>query len=450
MRSARTLCLLASVVAVGCYQRHAAGSAPAASTDAGDRDAGGLGGARDAGPPVRSDAGTDAEVPLSPVPVATVGPDGRPSDDPSAGGWGDPPDLGPGDPCCEPIGDPIDIPFSDAPWGIPAIEWNGDGWGVLYPREDAGFQELDRDGARIGPVRRLGRMAVTGEDLGFEWAGGRFFAVLPTEEPGVSMSGLIDRRGVRAAGWVDRGNVLSVAFVDHMRRWIAFRQERGPDGLGAAVVVELDDRLVEVNAETLVTGSGRYRARPGPIVGLKSRTVAFLAGPEDASGRPTLAMFVVGVPVRGSIRALEPIPLETSAGWARAARLRDRAFYVQGPDGDRRGGVVIVDPFAGTSELSHWPERVPAAWGSELIYGAVGVDGRDVVAACGIYSSTPDGPGHGALLRLFGADGAPLGAPVVVEEDVEACSLGSDGDRIFVAWPRPRSGAVRVQGYRLR
>lgn len=441
-----TLAIVAALAAGGCYRRHTGGER---AVDAGRADAAAPIG-RDGASPGGRDAAVDAEVPLPIEPVDDPGPGGRPSDDPAAQTWGDPPDLDPDDPCCEPDGAPIDIPFADAPWGIPAIEWNGDGWGVLYPREDAAFQELARDGARVGAVRRLGPTGATGEDLGFEWAGGRFFTILPTAEPGVNLVGLLDRRGVLAGRWVSRGNLVSVAFVDREARWLALRSERGPDGPGAAVVVELDDRLEEVGSETLASGTVRHRPRPGPVVGLKSRAVAFIGGPPDEAGAHPLLVFAIGVPVPGSITTVGVISLENDASWTRATRLRDRAVFVQGPDGDRRGAVVLVDPFEGTSELRPWPARTPSVWGTELFWGAVGVDTHDVVATCSNYTSTPDGPGHGALLRLFGADGAPLGAPVIVAANVSGFSVGSDGGRVLVAWPRSADGVVRVQAYRLR
>ncbi|MCB9591966.1 MAG: hypothetical protein H6719_04475 [Sandaracinaceae bacterium] len=440
-----------AIVLVGCYRRHEGeGGGPTARDDASRRDGGSVEPPRRDGgstPPARRDGGSDGETPLPPESFEDPGPDARPSDDPEAAGWGDRPDLDPDEPCCEPVGAPVDIPFADAPWGIPAIEWNGDGWGVLYPREASAFQQLDRDGARVGPVRDLAQRAATGEDLGFEWAAGRFFAVLPGELPGENLVGLLDRRGVRAVDWVDRGTIYGVAFVYHHYRWIALRRSRGRRGLGAVEVVELDPRLDEVAAVTAVEGDDlRMRPTPVGVVGLKSRAVGFVG--EGA----TLRTYVIEVPVARPLQELEPVTLESAPGTltARATRLRDRAVLVQGPQDGVRGAVVEVDAFTGTLARHPWPASLPSAWGQEEINGAAGLDVHDLVAACANYTDAAGGTGPGVLLRLLGPDGEVVGAPVIVEEGAYGCSVGTDGARVFVAWPRRGSGAVRVQAYRVR
>ncbi|MCA9607144.1 MAG: hypothetical protein KC619_16170 [Myxococcales bacterium] len=428
---------LLSTLALGCYARHV--PTPPLAADAGrvERDAG-----TDAG-------GVDAEVPLPWERTEDPGPDARPSDDPSARDWSHPPELEPDEPCCEPVGAPVDVPFSPAPWGIPAIAWNGAGWGLLYPRETTAFQALDPTGALEGPLRfyRDRPPSETGEDLGFDWAAGRYFTILleSVDDTPRTVVGLLDRRGVIATPFTDLGPVRAAGFVDHRSRWMAVRRE--PDGFGSrrVAVMELDLVLRPIGEAVAFEGDGS----PLGVVGLKSRAVAFVL-----TAGNTIRAWELTPPIEASlgpgVAFPELAPVSDYTG-LRVTRLRNRAVVVQAPSAAGPGSIATYDPFEHDARLHAYPVEGTSPFGRESARGAAGMDEIGVIATCTVFHRE-DGSG-GVLLRVLGAEGEAIGAPVIVEERPaasDACAVGATGDAIMFAWPRAASGAVRVQRFRLR
>ncbi|MCA9607256.1 MAG: hypothetical protein KC619_16740, partial [Myxococcales bacterium] len=114
------------------------------------------------------------------------------------------------------------------------------------------------------------------------------------------------------------------------------------------------------------------------------------------------------------------------------------------------GRFVTVDPFEMTVTSAPLP---PTAEPIRQRHDAIGLDGPGVIASC---SGVMDAAFEGYVeLELYTADGQPAGAPVRVSTEPDAeiawpCAVGSDGERIFVAWQLHERDVVRVRGYRLR
>lgn len=420
-------CVVVAVAALalaGCHRSH--GRSERAT------DAGGAATPGDAGRGV--DASADAAVALPRGPVDDPGPDARPSDEPEAAEWEAAPDLDPDAPCCDPAGAPTDIPIGRDPVGDVALEWNGDGWGLLYasisPRP--AFQELTRDGAAVGPLRRFD---VTGLGARLVWSGGRFGTLVVREGGGEqdSVFALLDRRGVVDAGWTDLSSSLPaigarLARVDHRDRWIVVQSHFGPV------------RAVEIDAAARVVGAAEIADRGNErsdVVGLKSRAAAFWRTNDGLFARAlTLPIDAVDTPVVHVTSA----PTDQLA----STRLRDRAVVISEGEGVGEALVGTFDPFTGeTTEARVALARIGATPGD-----VVGLDVPGLLAMCTVDHGAGD---IGVELRVFLPDGTLVGAPVRVGEDARAnCAVGAQGDTIFVAWPRRYDGVVRVQGYRLR
>lgn len=447
MQSAQWLgVLLVMFGATGCYLSHEA--APSGTFDAGSsfRDAGVR--RRDAGNAGRE---VDAEVPLPRDPRVDPGPDARPSDDPEAAGWEDDPGLAPDAACCEPIGPPTDIRVGEIARGGLAIAWNGDGWGVLYSgASDSGgadgttaFQALDRDGRPVGGLRRYEEWA-TGADL--EWADGRF-AVLVTSRGGGPQDtaiALLDRRGVIDAGWTNLelgGFGGRVARLAHRDRWVAVSSASGVP----VDAVEIDARA-QIVSRALVDPRTSERSA---VVGLKSRVVVFFS-----AGATTIFARPLTTPIAESDSAnVELIRHRGDEATMATARLRDRAVLIATHGGTNWGSFASLDPFTGEFDAREIALPPVVTW--RFPHDAVGLDGPGLVAVCfGVRAGDPIEESW-IELRVFRPNGEEAAGAVRVTDlsetiGVMPCAVGSDGERIFVAWQAERAGLVRVQGFRLR
>lgn len=441
VRALFVVALVVALGATGCYRRHGELPPDAAGgrRDGGvARDAGGVGSTRpDAGP------GRDAgEAPL-PRDFEDPGPDARPSDDGGGAGWRDDPDLDPDGPCCDPLGPPVDIVVGDEAYGDVDLDFADEGWGVLYADIDHGaaFQALTLDGVLDGPTRSYPEVQAVGARLA--WGEDRFGALVVREGSGDQDTALalLDRRGVRAAGWTDLVPHLPMptprgarpARVAYLDRWLVVSFTSPP---GEGVVALEIDGAAQVVGRADVAPRATERAQ---VVGMKSRGVVFWRTGDDTFAR-TLTVPLAEL-------ATEPIRLgDQWPGDLVAARFRDRSAVLSLAPLHDGGGwwFALFDPFTDEAEV-HWVpnDGHPIGLASRM----TALDDAGLLAFCATLP-TPEG---GLTVQLITPEGAPVGAPLEVMDDAgHTCALGAQGDRLYVAWARPRLGTVRVQGYALR
>ena len=417
-----------AVLALSCFASHSRES----SSDDADRPA-----TREDGavPPAPADSGVrdptpGPDEPLPAEPEPDPGPDGRPSDDEDAEDWGDAPDLDPDEPCCDPVGEPTDIPIPTShALGDLALEWNGDGWGMVYAEVSAAFfQELAREGSPLGSLRRL---EMSGWGTRLHWSGGRFGVLVSREGAGAQDTAfaLLDRRGTLAAGWTDLDAHLGgigarMGRVEYMNRWIVVQSHYGP-----VTALELDGSGTIVG-ELRVSEVGNERSK---VVGLKSRAVVFWNGDSGSAFARSLT-----IPIDESRD--EPVRLGPGAGIGRATRLRDRAVWVSDTEG-AQGVIASFDPFTGESTYAI-VNQLP--W----VEDAEGLDDHELIAVC----TSIRVPGFTSTeLQLLNLEGERVGSPVrLAGEEARDCALGVEGDVIYAAWNVEYSSRVRVRGFRLR
>lgn len=421
------LILASAALTLSCYASHSIEERADAGEDGGARPSLPDLGGRDAGTP-------DAEVPLPPEPVPDPGPDGRPSDDEGADDWEEPPTLDPEDPCCLSLGEPQEIRHGRDTWGHLMMEWNGDGWGVLWSSRFSAFQPLDRDGSPVGPIRWLGVGALGGN---LHWSGGRYGTLIAGagDDPQDKVFALLDARGVRATPWTDLWAHLPsiharLARVEHMNRWLVVEGYDSPLN-----VVELDGEGVIVDHREL---EPMVRAAGVKVVALKSRAVVFSRLPEHA------AAHVLTVPIAES--TIDPVILSEDdvGGGGAAARLRDAAVWLTNRDATGRGDLFVFDPFDGAAE-HHTIDRLGR------MRAMAGVDRYDLLAVC-TRGDDPDEP-DGLALTLFDRSGQQVGRSVGLtsgERTFGQCAIGVDGDRLFVAWNDYHRQRLLVHGFRIR
>lgn len=261
--------LLISVAIAGCFQ-----SQDVLST----RDAGAAppdtGPAWNGGPPLTVDAA------LPPIDEPEVGPDERPSDDPGAGGWIDPPPAS-SNPCCDlgelvGLGDPTHQSFA------PVVAWGGDAWGLAWaetsaPADDpsepdhALFAELDADARPIAPPASVWGL---GFPTALAYESGRY--AIAAREPGrnpgpASYVGVLDPTGALVDFVAVDEFVHGVERYPAAHAWIALTASR------VTSLRRYDDALDPVGAPVeLSENVGLY----AELVALKSRLVAVLPAPD--------------------------------------------------------------------------------------------------------------------------------------------------------------------------
>ena len=338
-----------------------------------------------------------------------------------------------------PLGPPTEIPVAPMVGGGLSIAWNGQGWGVLYtdPQRSA-FQLLDRGGDPVAALRRFSMGGASGQ---LEYSDGRYAAVVSGGDGGAIRShiALLDRRGVLAAGWSDLGLLgqqTDVARLDHGDGWVT-ASGSGQRPVDAAEV----GPLARVRSRLDVGAPPNTRPR---LAALRSRVVAFWLSDESMMAR------VLTHPIAdSSAPAVEVLRLSTFTSFA-ATRLRDQAVVMTSEGSPGGGQFASYDPFDG--RLVH--SRPLDLGGQPMIrylHDAIGLDASNLVAAC--FGVSAGGEGQ-VELHLFTGDGRRAARPVTVGAlpgslGVAPCAVGTDGERIFVAWQRRTDGEIHVRGYAL-
>ncbi len=424
------------IAIAGCYQ-----SQNVLTT----RDGGGSG-PPDSGPAWNGGPPPTVDAALPPIDEPEVGPDERPSDDPGAGAWMDPPVSS--NPCCEMgelvgLGDPTHQAFP------PLVAWGGDAWGVVWaeqgaPADDPSepdhviFAQLGADARPIGAPTSVWGLGVP-EALAY--ASDRY--AIGARRPGrAAMNSYLGLLGPTGA-LVDFVPVDE--FVDAVARYPVAHAWVALTGSGPMSLRRYDDALDPVGAPIDV---GEGFAIYSGLVALKSRLVAVvptLDGVMHATfGGSELVPVSNGLLVRPgtytNASGFEELGLATAA-----TAMRDTVVAVV-MDGTDLWSVVY-DPFF--DAIVNGPTRVvrtPALDGLDVAGdpegGTVGVC---YVDGDGPYGGYRDGtPQESTRIRfvLLGPDGTQLGTPVTIA-DTEglrplSCAVAAAGRDAYVVafWDR--------------
>lgn len=432
--------LVASITAGSCYQAQDV----LFTMDAG------RGGAEDAGRRWEGGPPPTVDAALPPIDEPDVGPDERPSDDPSAGGWIDPPPAS-SDPCCD-VGELVGLGDPSRQAFPPLVAWGGDAWGVAWADQAAPvfdhetdpdhalFAQLDTDARPIMPTARIWGL---GRPFALAYASGRYaIAAFP---PGIntdfSYLGVLHPAGALVDYVaVDVGEqIQDVSRFPAAHAWVVMTR-RGP----GASLRRYDDALDPVGDPIPL---GDIRADYGAtLVALKSRLVAVVPTREGVQhatfAGSELEPIGAGLLVRpGTYRSeygVDELGVATAA-----TAMRDTVVAIAMDTTDLWS--VVYDPFRG--EVVSGPMRIarsPAYLGHDVAGdhegGTVGVCYPDGDAPYGGYHGDPPTPGPApdrVRFALLGPDGAPLGTAVTIASgllNAVSCSIACVGrDRYAVA-----------------
>ncbi|MDQ3036228.1 MAG: hypothetical protein M3Y87_27755 [Myxococcota bacterium] len=426
----------------------------------------GLPGRRDAGPPP-----TPMPIDGGPLPddEPDVVPGERPSDDPSAGGWIDPPPAG-SNPCCD-VGEVIGLDDPERPTTRPVIAWNGREWGVAWQDEErtgapdpafrVRFRRLDRAARPTSAAADV--PGVSGFPSALAWGGGRFGLLTTAPEdarvvaPSATLA-VLDAEG-RLVDWApvaasEHGGALARYELAHGWAMATYRDIDG-GGRGESRLVVYGGAL-DLRAERSL-GETRYHDHVSlAIVSMKSSLVVAQSRDDGIALRTftggTLdegpsALFDAGLalaPPRGTGGA---------AGALGATRFRDTVVVAaNGSDAIR---VAVFDPYRGALLGS------PAVVGTTTMSTSPGIGADDQGGTIGIcYPTSVEGATepNGIDFVLIGPDGARIGAPVTIADGlsfVTACAVGASGRDeytvvfLVASWSSPRH-SIRAARVRVR
>lgn len=356
----------------------------------------------------------DAAIPSDEPDVA---PDARPSDDPSASGWIDPPVIGADQDCCS-TGARVDLATEDADLsdgGPPSLAWDGDEWILTWPGPNGTvMRHLDASAQPISPRTALGTLVMPSA-----WGHHQLAGWTASGEQQFALS-FFDRNGAQiGSSEATRASLHPVEVTRHaaIHGWatMAFFRPAGSDAVRHSLVTRTDGQTsVELDLGRAEPYGGGVLAG---IVSVASRLVTY-----DNDAFTT----TVRVLADAGLVASAPILLDVG-GYASAARLRDTVFLAITPDRSAGQGFVL-DPFAGT---------VGAATSIGPIAGYFRMAGDDVggtVGACYMDGNT-------VRFALFGPTGTPLGRSISLSPSysgIPSCAIGSASqDTYVVAWYGP-------------
>ena len=434
----------------GCYLSHGREAPSGRDSDAAPR-AADSGSAVDAGAPVL-DASTPPSPPLPPLPddEPDVGPDERPSDDPDADEWMDPPSgLGT---CCE-VGEVVGLDDIERQASRPRVAWDGTEWGVTWgdqPAPSAGgllrllFRRIDGDARpTIGMV--------TVDEAGaaptaMAYGNHRFGITTVTGRTGPRPGRLvvIDRDGRIRDERRFPDDLGGVAVTRHpaIHGWATVATESDPEGDSStrAHLLVFDESLAEITRQELE--SVHTDTAGSAIVASKSVLVV-------ASGEASTVIRTYRGP---SIEEVDVTDVGLLGPELAGAAFRDTIVFAGREFGRGPLRTVVWDPFE--RRVISPPQNIgPTRSGSSLSIAADSIGGT--LGLC-----YPTGGGEGVrdpdalTFVLLGPDGAPIGAPVVVASGfryVASCAVASAGPDTYVVafwnagWDSPRHSILAVR-----
>ncbi len=405
------------VLVLGCGARSAHPGIDAPGEDAG----------RDTGVSTL-DAGTDE---------LDLGADSRPSDYPEADDWTDvDPSAVEGQPCCDLVGDPVELDGVQNASGEPVVAWDGSGWGVAW---GSTFRQLDEEAQPIGDLVTVGSGSTYCAAL--EWGADRYGFAGHGRGGGIEVA-MLDSGGAPIGAPGGFGNPAEHPDLTrqvHGHGWILGSLEDGED----AVARWVTDEAILSNESVVM---GRPAPSRGPqVVGLASRTsVVWL---EDWTG-----VWHRGLawpePTGDAVQILDMLSFEDSS--LEAVAFRDWTV-VAGMNGSVR--ISIFDP---------WEEELVAA-GVVAESGIIDrrprlapVDERGYLGLCFAQGPGPAGGSggeDGIELGLLGNDGTLWGQIIPVVEGLRnagGCGLGWNGTDFLVVWWEAALENNRILAQRVR
>jgi hypothetical protein len=435
MRGSASL-LLATVFA-GCGARSRAPGEDGIGLD-GDADA-------DTDTDADVDADTDSVTDTGGEGDLDLGPDARPSDYPEADDWhdSDPSKIGAGEPCCDLVGDAVELDGPQNASGPPVVAWNGEGWGVAWP--PIAFRSLDPLGTPLGDVVMVSNNWTV---LALEWGYDRYAVAA-----GGSVVGMLDRSGTLMTDLTGLGEAVGspdVARYTHGNGWVvAYVDERGSyDYYDSEIRVLWASNEAETDGTSYLVGPGAgYR---GPrVVGLRSRASVVwptddgvwhrsFRWPEVESANPEQPVLAAPIHVDGSIEAV------AYRDYTVVAAMDGRDVY-----------VVVVDPWE--DAVVGGPEVVGDSPISDRRPGLAAVDERGYLGLCFEDGPGPYGGGAGSddgvSFALVGPDATRWGEAVEVVGDLRnigGCAVGWSGEDFIVVWWEAGLADNRILARRVR
>jgi hypothetical protein len=423
--------------------------------------------ARDASPPrPRVDAGTpdfpDADVTLPPVmggdPIPDDEPDvtagERPSDDPAADDWREPPSESGA--CCE-VGAIVPLDDIDRQASAPVVAWNGSGWGVTFadlpaPPEWSGdpirtvFRRIDPMGHPSGPLSVLDGFDVRPTDLA--WGNNRYGLITHgAMEGGPALLAILDSAGVprEVTAVLESNGAATIERYPLVHGWAVVTYFVEGWG-GYSRLLLFDDSLNRLSPErdlgytlgadrrslAIVPSKSRLSTVQATEVGIVHRVFVGDGLEEDPSARvetwPGTFLEMTGrdETTEQIARAVSAVGLRDSVVVAFTNRTHLAAY--------------VVDPFGEVPPT----EPVPLAATPAHLNPGMGAD--DVTGTVGICFPDGDGPIGGPSMvdadeirfAVVGLDGRPVGEPITIVSDlryVAACDVAAAGPgEWFVTW----------------
>lgn len=358
-----------------------------------------------------------------------LGPEARPSDYPEAKAWRDTAAPDPKKPCCTQIA-PVRIDGNTSVFGVAALAWNGDGWGVVWPVDGSlAFHALRRDGSLEGAlIEAVTVYPVSG--MAMTWGNDRYALAYS----GATGSGVrvLNRSGFGPWGdpslapYRDRSEVSSVARLTAAHGFVvAVRKSIGGGSAHTIGAYFANDQGTVESAET--TFVANTVSRPsladmkslvavvyGDVDGIREKGVTF-PNPDPDSPATLVLPFAISEDLRVGTTAYRDTVVV-------AATNRQAGHVLAG----------VVDPW------SHSVVSGPHVVGSSRLfdYGAslAAASDRGFVGLC--YSRGEQGS-QSVMFRVLGPDAEPWTAEQTVADGLElagGCSVGWSGAEFLVAW----------------
>lgn len=432
-RAMRPALAVALSLLAGCYCSHELD--PPLDAGRPPRDAGPLVDAPpDAGPP-RRDVGPRADAMPLPCGEPDVAPDERPSDDPSAATWVDPPPATTG-PCCDVgelvrVDDPARQPVS------PAVAWDGTEWGVAWwdarVPDDGSDQRVvfRRIDATMTPTLGVTPVAVrfTPYPQQMVFANGCFGVA--ASAGGTTYTGLVltDRDGTLLRQRMILGGAagLSIARFPLVHGWAVVASTTGSGGGGRTPgqLLVYDEALEVLAAHDVGMLADAGSSESATVAAARSALVVVTPPTRDGAVVRTF---------RGAgIELSERTEIEHVGMYLDAVAHRDH-IAIAGRDAtglESRGPVRIAiwDPF--DLRLVVPPREIARGAGAE--HARIAAD--DVGGTLGVCYTSGASPPWQTTFALLGPDAEPIGAPVPIASGVDTnrCAVASAGrDRYVV------------------
>lgn len=383
-----------------------------------------------------------------------LGPDARPSDYPDADDWTDAdPSAIEGDPCCELVGEPTQVDDAATHSRPGLVEWNGDGWAVLWtsswygPDGELLFQALDPDGQRIGSTAAT----ATGDHsyaADIEWGSDRYGVTVYTPRGEMNAVAMLGADGADLTGWTMLGADATQPFLARYRHgagWVVTYEHELEGSESAIEVVWVgDDGAIDGEPKAL----GTSLSAGARVAGLASRAAAVWPADRGIHMRTFSWPDVESEPPEFEILSV-PTTADTSP---EIVAYRDYAVVAIADADDAT--VVVVDPWE--NEIVAGPNAVASTDGTDGV-GTIrlaSAEDKGYLGACWL-SAYPSLEGEEGEISfgLVGPDATSWGLPVVVtrEANVGGCSVGWNGEEFLVLfWRHREDSSVWVQRIRPR